>query len=431
MKQTLRYVVPLVVFTILLAARCPAPIIYREGEGFLPGDAEDVEIKKNAQEQFDLAQRYEDRKDWAHAGASYRMVVRRFPRADIAPAALFNSGRMYEKQGKLEKAFRDYQSVVEKYPRSENFEPALEAEYTIAKAFLDGKRVEMYGVPTLPSMAKAEEMFKKIVTNGPFSKIAPLAQFGIGQALEKSGSITSAVTAYQQVVDRYPNSDVASDAMYQIGYVYLQASRATGYDETAAVRAQEAFEDFLVKFPNSHKAAQAQDNLKTLQGRKSNDAFNIAQFYDKQHNYKAAYVYYNEVLQQQPDSQQATKAKTRMDQIRTKMGDDALKIGTEHPETGQTEAERRRLQAQVDTTSRPDFVGPPAPSPTPTPTPAAPVANPANANPLGNNNPPPPGNNPTSPRNGNSGNNPLPQNQATPLVPSNDVKPAEPNLPSQ
>jgi outer membrane protein assembly factor BamD len=430
MKQTLRYVVPLVVFIFFLAARCPAPIIYREGEGFLPGEAEDVEIKKNAQEQFDLAQRYEDGKDWAHAGASYRMVVRRFPRADIAPAALFNSGRMYEKQGKLEKAFRDYQSVVEKYPRSENFEPALEAEYSIAKAFLDGKRVEMYGVPTLPSMAKAEEMFKKIVTNGPFSKIAPLAQFGIGQALEKAGSITSAVTAYQQVVDRYPTSDVAADAMYQIGYVYLQASRATGYDETAAVRAQEAFEDFLVKFPNSHKAAQAQDNLKTLQGRKSNDAFNIARFYDKQHNYKAAYVYYNEVLQQQPDSQQATRAKSRMDQIRTKMGDEALKIGTENPETGQTEATRRKLQAQVDTTSRPDFVGPPAPAPTPSPTPAA---NPANANPLGNNNPAP-GNNPNSPRSGNSGNNPVngaPDNQKAPMVPPNDVKPAEPNLPSQ
>jgi outer membrane protein assembly factor BamD len=414
MKQTLRYVVPLVVLILTLTQRSPAPIIYREGEGFLPGDVEDIEIKKNAQEQFDLAQRYEERGDWAHAGASYRMVVRRFPRSDIAPAALFNSGRMYEKQGKLEKAFRDYQTIVERYPRSENFEPALEAEYTIAKAFLDGKRVDVYGVPTLPSMTKAEEMFKKIVTNGPFSKIAPLAQFGIGQALEKSGSITSAVTAYQQVVDRYPNSEVAADAMYQIGYVYLQASRATGYDETAAVRAQESFEDFLVKFPNSHKAAQAQDNLKTLQGRKSNDAFNIARFYDKQHNYKAAYVYYNEVLQQQPDSQQANRAKTRMDQIRTKMGDEALKIGTENPETGQTQAERRRLQAQVDTTSRPDFVGPPAPTPTPSPSPAANPANPANGT--------APANPTTTPEN---------PNQKAPLVPPNDVKPAEPNLPSQ
>ena len=113
MKQTLRYVIPLVVLILTLAQRSPAPIIYREGEGFLPGGAEDIEIKKNAQDQFDLGQRYEERGDWAHAGASYRMVVHRFPRADIAPAALFNSGRMYEKQGKLEKAFHDYQTIVE------------------------------------------------------------------------------------------------------------------------------------------------------------------------------------------------------------------------------------------------------------------------------------------------------------------------------
>src|SRR5258708_18438258 len=84
MKQTLRYVVPLVVFAFILTLRCPAPIIYREGEGFLPGDAEDIEIKKNAQEQFDLGQRYENHGDWGRAGASYRMVVRRFPRADMA-----------------------------------------------------------------------------------------------------------------------------------------------------------------------------------------------------------------------------------------------------------------------------------------------------------------------------------------------------------
>jgi outer membrane protein assembly factor BamD len=339
-------------------------------------------------------------------------VVRRFPRSDVAPAALFNSGRMYEKQGKLEKAFLQYQGLVERYPRSEDFEPALEAEYNIGKAFLEGKRVEVYGVPTLPSMAKAEDMFKKIVINAPFSKIAPLAQFGIGQALQKQGSITAAVTAYQQVVDRYPNSPVAADAMYQIGYVYLQASRATGYDETAAVRAQEAFEDYLVKFPGSPKAPQAQDNLKILQGRKSNDAFNIARFYDRQHNYKAAYVYYNEVLQQQPDSYQANRAKQRMDQIRLRMGDEALRIGTENPETGQTAAERRKMQAQVDTTSRPDFVGPPAP-PSPTPSPK-PESSPAAGNPP-----------PAVP-----GATPAGSNQKAPLTPPSDVQPAEPNLPS-
>ncbi len=366
MKKTLRFVLPLTVIALFaFPARSPAPIIYREGEGFLPGELEDIEIKKNAEEQFNLAERYAEAGDYKHAGASYRLVVRRFPRADLAATAQFKSGEMYERQGDLEHAFSEFQSLVEKYPRSPDFERALEAQYDIGKAYLDGKRVKFYGVPTLPSMERASTLFSKIVHNAPYSKIAPLAQFGIGQALEKGGAIQAAVTAYQQVVDRYPNSDVADDAMYQIGYVYFESSRATGYDETAAVRAQEAFEDFLLKYPNSEKVAQAKDNLKTLQGRKSTNAYDIARFYDKQRNFKAAYVYYNEVLAQQPDSPEATRAKHRMDQIRSKLGDDALRIGTSTPSVAA--AGQQKLQAQVDTPSRPDFVGPPAPTPSPSP----------------------------------------------------------------
>jgi outer membrane protein assembly factor BamD len=277
---------------------------------------------------------------------------------------------MLEKDGKLQRAFYEYQALVQKYPRSSEFEAALQAQYNIGKAYLDGKRVDIYGVPTLPSMSKAQEMFQKIVTNAPYSRVAPLAQYGIGQALEKSGSITATVNAYQQVVDRYPNSDVAPNAMYQIGYVNFQASRETGYDQTAAVRAQEAFEDFLLRYPNSEKVPQAQDNLKMLQGRKTENSYTIAQFYDKQKNYKAAYVYYNEVVEQQPDSPQAARAKQRMDQIRSKVGDAALQIGAKGTGTAQG-VDQHRLQAQADTARRPDFVGPPPPAPTPAPTPVA------------------------------------------------------------
>jgi outer membrane protein assembly factor BamD len=161
--------------------------------------------------------------------------------------------------------------------------------------------------------------------------------------------------------------------MYQIGYVYFRASRETGYDETSAVRAQEAFEDFLLKYPNSDKAPQARDNLRTLQGRKTQDFYSIARFYDKQRKYKAAYTYYNEVVQQQPDSQQAQRAKERMDQLRSKVGEQALTIGTEKPQVGQTSpaapAKRKGKEAAplADVASRPDFVGPAAPTPTPVP----------------------------------------------------------------
>jgi hypothetical protein len=84
---------------------------------------------------------------------------------------------------------------------------------------------------------------------------------------------------------------------------------------------------------------------------------------------------------------------------KTKPGDSASQIGTETAETGKTVAERRKLQVQVDTTARSDFVGPPVPTPTPS---ASPVLTPAQKN--------------------------------EPLTPQKDVAPTappEPNLPTQ
>ena len=141
------------------------------------------------------------------------------------------------------------------------------------------------------------------------------------------------------------------------------------------MRAQEALDDFLLRYPNSEKVPQAQDNLKTLQGRKTENSYTISKYYDKQKNYKAAYVYYNEVVQQQPDSPEAERAKQRMDQIRAKVGDAGLQIGAKGAGTAQGAADSRKLQARADTAGRADFVGPPPPTPTPSPTPAAPSQN--------------------------------------------------------
>jgi len=96
-----------------------------------------------------------------------------------------------------------------------------------------------------------------------------------------------------------------------------------------------------------------------------------------------------------------------MDQIRTKVGENALKIGG----TGlQVAGTGGKLQAQTDTASRPDFVGPPPP-PTPTPTPA-----------------PLPKAEPTAPA-------PTPDQSPTEQKPMRtapgDVTPVEPTLPSQ
>jgi len=100
--------------------------------------------------------------------------------------------------------------------------------------------------------------------------------------------------------------------------------RAGTYDPAAATKAKTGFQDFLYRYPNSEKSAQARDNLKQLESKQTSTAFEIAKFYDKQKHYRAAAIYYNDVIRQQPGSKEGDRAKKRISELRAKLGDAAL-----------------------------------------------------------------------------------------------------------
>ena len=126
------------------------------------------------------------------------------------------------------------------------------------------------------------------------------------------------------MIEKYPNEPVAADAQYQIGYIWFNEARQGGKDAKAVEKSKLGFQDFLFRYPKSEKAAQARENLRLLNQKQTSDAFSIAKFYDKQKNYRAAVIYYNDVIRQQPGSAAGDRAKQRVAEIRAKVGDKAL-----------------------------------------------------------------------------------------------------------
>jgi outer membrane protein assembly factor BamD len=167
-------------------------------------------------------------------------------------------------------------------------------------------------------------VFANVVRTAPYGKYTARAQFDIGLAREKQGANDAAIQAYQAVVDKFPNEPIAVDAQYQIGYIWFTAAQLGTKDAAASANAKTAFEDFLFHYPKSEKAAQARANLEILEHKQTANSYKVAKFYDKQKYYRAAVIYYNEVIRQQPGSQESNEAKKRIDQLRAKFGDAAL-----------------------------------------------------------------------------------------------------------
>lgn len=302
--------------------RSPAPLIYRPGEGwsYEPVGGEGKWQRARAKDQLDVAQAAFDRKDYSLALKAARRVVRVWPLSDYAPQAQYLLGRCYEAKGRDEKAFAEYQKVVEKQPKIGNFPEILQRQYEIANKYLAGKWFKLWGViPIFSSMEKTAGMYEKIVRTGPYSDVAPQAQLKVGAAREKQHNYAMAAKAYETAADRYHDRpQVAADALYKEGMAYKKEAQTAEYDQSTAGQAIATFTDFMTLYPAEPRVGDAQKIIATLKVEQARGSFQIARFYEKYKKWNGALVYYNEVVLLDPNSSYAAKARERIDELRKK-----------------------------------------------------------------------------------------------------------------
>jgi outer membrane protein assembly factor BamD len=256
-------------------------------------------------------------------------------------------------------AAQAYAVLCEKYSKSEHFEDAVEGMFRIGESYLTGNKTKILGITIKSGMDQAAQIFTMIIRAAPYGKYTARAQFDLGRAREKQNRNEAAIAAYQAVVEKFPDDPIAVDAQYQIGYIWSKASSEGTYDPAAANNAKIAYEDFLARYPHSEKAAQAKQNLQKTQSKQTSTAYDIAKFYDKQKQYRAAAIYYNEVIRQQPGSTEGEKAKKRISELRKKVGDQNL----QPPATTAAAASKSRKKSHSNDTSPPPSSNEMAPLP--------------------------------------------------------------------
>ena len=337
MKSRVSLIIVLVAFSGAFSQVSTASVIFRPKEKVKYVAPGDEEISGDAQQLFDIGQKAEKEGDIGRAAKAYRTLVRKYRKDALAPWAAFRASQLWEEGHDYLKAAEGYRALVELFPASPYFEPAIEALFRIGDMYLAGKKLKILGVPVANATDRAVEIFAAIVRLAPYGKYTARAQFNIGLAREKQGAEDAALAAYQAVVDKFPSDPIAAAAQYQIGYIWLTAARQGTKDLSATMRARTAFQDFLFRYPNSEKTDQARANLEQLEHKQTISSFNVAKFYDKQKNFRAAVIYYNEVIRQQPGSTESEQAKKRIDELRKKVGEAALQ-----PAFAKADAEKKK-----------------------------------------------------------------------------------------
>ena len=275
-------------------------------------------VKDTPEEQLALAVAFFDRHDYDRAAKEFKKLLRSYKDSREAVEAQYYLGRCLEEQMDYYKAFSEYRKTIQTYPSTKRFDEISEREYQIGNYFLAGKKRKLFGMAAiLPARDKAVEIFQAIVDDGPFSKYGELAQYKLGLANIALQEYEQAVSAFEQVISRYPESPLVDDARFQIAQASLKGTFKVGYDQSPTDLAMRELGTFLKEYPESELSNDAKARLQELKERRAQHEFQVGQFYERRKHLASARIYYEAIAQQFSQTSWGPKAAARTEILKS------------------------------------------------------------------------------------------------------------------
>ncbi len=270
-------------------------------------------VKDTPEEQLVFAVAFFDRHDYHRAQREFQKLSKSYKESREAAEAQYYLGRCQEEQGDYYKAFREYRKTIQTYPSTKRFGEILEREYQMGNYFLAGKKRKVLGMAALlPARDKAVEIFQAIVDDGPFSEYGQLAQYKLGLSHLALEDYEEAVSAFEQLISRYPDSPLVDDARFQTTQASLKGTFKSDYDQSPSDQAARQLDAFLKEFPQSALAPQATAKLQELKERRAHHDYDVAQFYERRRHPASALIYYQTIAQQFGETSLAPRAVARI-----------------------------------------------------------------------------------------------------------------------
>jgi len=266
-------------------------------------------VKDTPQEQLEVGLGFYKSEEYKEAIREFKKLIKHYPRALQAPEAQYHIGLSLEEQGEALKAFKAYQVVIDKYPFSELAIEIVQKQYDIGMQLLEtasnrGKFIDAFAGADYNVI----DVFKTVIKNAPYGDLAAPSQYKIGLYLQEKQLYQEARDEFEKVINDYPDSEWTKAAKYQIALADAQRSTDAQYDQKITQAAVEEFDEFVKMYPDAELTQQAKEQIYQLREKEAENSFVVAQFYEKQKNYKAAKIYYQVVVDDFKDSSWASKS---------------------------------------------------------------------------------------------------------------------------
>ncbi len=168
--------------------------------------------------------------------------------------------------------------------------------------------------------SKAAEAFEKVELEHPYSKWAVKAKLMGAYAYYKDEKYDDAVLSLDRFIHYHPGNRDVAYAYYMKGVCYYDQIVGSEKDQDNTQKAQEAFEQVVVRFPNSEYAQDARAKLVLIRDHLAGQEMEVGRYYLNQKNYLSALNRFSTVVRDYQTTPQIEEALYRQIEIYTILG---------------------------------------------------------------------------------------------------------------
>lgn len=161
----------------------------------------------------------------------------------------------------------------------------------------------------------AIQSYKKLLEEFPFSDKAEIASLNIAYAHYLTGEYSEAIIAFNDFERLYPVSPLLPFISYTIGMCWLDQAKAGDRDPTYSQEALRQFRKVASEYPNTIYGDLARFREKTALENLSAHELYVGDWYRDRKRTAAAESRYRYLLREYPDTENAARARARLDEL--------------------------------------------------------------------------------------------------------------------
>jgi outer membrane assembly lipoprotein YfiO len=253
-----------------------------------------------------------------HASRAMKDAVRWLRKNRGSPArdrGLYLMAHALYRYGDRIKAFYYCDELMDEYPASPLFTPALELQYAIADAYLSGYKRRFLGMPLLDADDEAVEMLYRIQQRAPGSALAERCLLRTADFYYADEQYDLSAAVYAFYAEHYPRSPAIARVRLRQAFSNLAQFRGSRFDPTPVIDARTTLLDLRAQYPEIARKENIDDILRRIDAVFARKIYTTADFYRRTSAPRSAAYLYEYLVQAYPDSPEAQGAQAQLQRL--------------------------------------------------------------------------------------------------------------------